>query len=694
MSPKVRPTHLARPAVVYIRQSTLMQVLEHRESTERQYNLTELAKQLGWDAAQIRVIDEDLGKSGQHADNRSGFQLLAAEVSLGKVGAILSLEVSRLARSSADWHRLLDLCGYTDTLIIDDDGVYDPNDFNDRLVLGLKGTMSDAERHMMRLRLMGGKLHKANKGELGFAPPTGYVFDGSTLCFDPDEQVRKAVQLLFDRFPLEGSAYGVVRYFAQKGLLFPSRHAHKEAPAEMAWKKLTHARTLLILKNPLYSGAYVWGRRRERRTLKDGALHKRVETLVAREQWHTLRLDFHPGYISWQEYLVNLQRLQDNDVNQRGAHGHGAPRQGAALLQGLVLCGVCSRRMKTYYHDGKQTVYDCSRRRDGEKACWSTPAGRIDQKVTEVFLAAVAPAELDLSLAVLKETERQSAEVDRQWKLRLERARYEATRTERQYHAVEPENRIVARTLETRWNQKLQELLQVEAEYEQARRVHKLDLSDEDKRAILALSKDLSKVWCADSTTVAERKQLLRLLIEDIVLLPVETPERLCQIRILWKTGAITEAVVPRPGRGEHCKTPPEVVTVIRAQAEAGITDAKIAVSLNRQGLKSGQGCAFTHRTVSGIRQIYRIPSKRPRGENKNCSPAPPRDERGRYSVHGLAAHYGVTSHMVRYWIERHVLTPQLDSPGGPFWFELTPEVQAGISEAMRAGYGPRKKNA
>ena len=241
MSTKMRPIHLSRPAVVYIRQSTLMQVLEHRESTQRQYDLAALAERLGWDGAQIQVIDEDLGKSGKNTEDRAGFQRLTAQVSLGKVGAILSLEASRLARSSADWHRLLDLCALSDTLIIDDDGVYDPNDFNDRLVLGMKGTMSDAERHLMRLRLFGGKLHKAQKGELGFPPPTGYVFDGDTLCFDPDEQVTKAVQLLFARFRVEGSAYGVVHYFAKQGLLFPSRHAHQEAPAEVRWNKLTHA---------------------------------------------------------------------------------------------------------------------------------------------------------------------------------------------------------------------------------------------------------------------------------------------------------------------------------------------------------------------------------------------------------------------------------------------------------------------
>lgn len=689
MSSKIRPSHLSRLAIVYIRQSTLMQVFENCESTQRQYDLAQVAQKLGWETPQIQVLDEDLGKSGQSAENRSGFQHLVAQVSLGKVGAILSLEVSRFARCSADWHRLLDLCSLSDTLILDDDGVYDPNDFNDRLVLGLKGTMSDAERHMMRLRLQGGKLHKAQKGELAFSPPTGYVFDGNSLCFDPDEQVRTAVQLLFARFALAGSAYGVVHYFADKGLLFPSRHAHKGAPAEIRWLRLTHSRVLTVLKNPLYTGAYAWGRRRQRRTLTDGGVRKRCQTLSAREQWHILRFDSHPGYITWQEHLMNLQRLQDNDVKQHGEHGHGAPRKGEALLQGLCLCGVCGRRMRTLHRDENHTVYQCGQWMEGGNKCWTATSWRIDEKVKELFLAAVAPAELELSLAVVQEVERQTAEVERQWKLRLERAKYEATRAERQYHAVEPENRIVVRTLETRWNQKLQELVAIECEYEETRRAHKLDLSDADKHSILTLSKDLSQVFDAPTTTAAERKQLLRLLVEDVVLTPMSTPQRATQIRILWKTGTITEVCVPRPANGQHGKTPEVVVETIRELYQKALSHAQIAQELNRQNLKTGRGRAFTARAVSPIGRrngLVRIQKNRaPSGRQRT----PERDEQGRFSVRGLAAHYQVPCHRVRYWIARDVLTPQRNEPGGVFWFDLTPEVEARIALALRDGYSP-----
>lgn len=691
MSSKIRPSHLSRLAMVYIRQSTVMQVFENRESTERQYNLAQLAQKLGWEPSQIQVLDEDLGKSGQSAENRSGFQHLVAQVSLGKVGAILSLEVSRFARCSADWHRLLDLCSLSDTLILDDDGVYDPNDFNDRLVLGLKGTMSDAERHMMRLRLQGGKLHKAQKGELAFSPPTGYVFDGNALCFDPDEQVRTAVQLVFTRFPLEGSAYGVVRYFADNGLLFPSRHAHKEAPAEIRWLRLTHARVLVVLKNPLYTGAYVWGRRRQRRTLTQGGVRKRCQTVSAREQWHILRFDSHPAYLTWQEHLVNLQRLQDNDAKQHGAHGHGAPRRGEAILQGLCLCGVCGRRMRTVRRDSdkKHTAYECGQWMNGGKKCWTVTAWRIDEKVKELFLAAMAPPELELSLAVLQEVERQTAEVERQWKLRLERARYEAARAERQYHAVEPENRIVVRTLEARWNQKLQELVTVECEYEETRRTLKLDLSDADKRSILNLSKDLALVFDAPTTTAAERKQLLRMLVEDIVLTPLSTPQRVTQIKILWKTGTITEVCVPRPATGHSSKTPAAVLAKIQELNQKGRSHAQIAEELNRQNFKTARGRSFCARSVSPIVRHYGLISVQKTGARSGRQRTPDRDEQGRFSLWGLAAHYKVPLHRVRYWIAREVLAPQRNEPSGPFWVDLTPEVQARIALALRDGYSP-----
>jgi hypothetical protein len=319
-------------------------------------------------------------------------------------------------------------------------------------------------------------------------------------------------------------------------------------------------------------------------------------------------------------------------------------------------------------------------------------ARSIDDKVVEVFLSAMAPPELDLSLSVLKEVEHQAAEVDQQWKLRLERVRYEVARAERQYHAVEPENRIVARTLETRWNQKLQELLQVEREYEEARRTHKLDLSDEDKQAIRALAADLPKVWNAQTTTTTERKQLLRLAIQDIVLAPLVEPHRATQIRILWKTGAVTETTVQRPLSGDRIRTPPEVLALVTEQVKQGKSYVQIADDLNQRKLKSGRGREFTRRVVSMICQGYGLTILRPPGVNRPGQRAQERDPRGRYSIAGLVARYHITYHVVRYWIQCGVLTPQRDCPGGPFWFDLTPDAEARIAQALRSGYGPRDR--
>ncbi|RKH75080.1 recombinase family protein [Corallococcus sp. AB045] len=694
MNSKVRPEHLARPVRVYIRQSTLMQVHEHRESTERQYALVELAKKLGWDAAQVEVIDEDLGQSGASATSRKGFQRLTAEVSMGKVGAVLSLEVSRLARSSADWHRLLDLCALSDTLIIDDDGVYDANDFNDRLVLGMKGTMSDAERHAMRLRLQGGILHKAKKGQLVFSPPTGYVFENGALVFDPDEQVQRAVRLLFERFRLEGSVSGTVRYFNHHQLLFPTRRAHRDAPAQIEWHPLSVPRALAVLRNPAYAGAYAWGRNRDRHALVDGVVRRKHEKLQAREQWHAFLPDAHPAYLPWKQHVENLRRVEENSAGFTRAPGRGAVRNGPALLQGLTICGRCGRRMNPVYPLADLPCYQCSLRPYGEANCWSTVAHRIDAKVSEAVLQSFAPPELDLSLAVLKQVEHQSAEVDRQWKLRLERVRYEAQRAERQYNAVEPENRVVARTLETRWNQKLQEVAQVEREYEQARSTPGLELSDKDKKKILALARELPKLWSAPTTTNADKKRILRLLIQDVVLVPVDVPQRSTRIRILWRTGAASELRVARPTMDEARRMPPQVLEEIRRLSRQHLSDPQIAEELNRRGFKSNRKSRsgrFTQSSVATLRRRKGIQAGRRSGWSS--VQVPERDEQGRYSIRGLTACFGVTASMVLYWVKSGQLTPVPDHvpmrgrSKQPLWFEMTPELQALLARARRQGY-------
>jgi len=384
--------------------------------------------------------------------------------------------------------------------------------------------------------------------------------------------------------------------------------------------------------------------------------------------------------------MENLRRLDENQAKRLRLHQRGAPRNGEALLQGLALCGKCGRRMHPVYQgDGRYVVYECARRPDA-RTCWSVPNRHIDEKLVEVFLEAMAPPELDLSLAVLKEVEHQAADVDRQWKLRLDRARYEAERAERQYNAVEPENRNVARTLETRWNQKLDEMAQVEREHAEARRARKLELSSDDKKAILALARDLRTVWNAPTTTAAEKKKLIRLIIQDVVLSPVDVPERTTQVKILWKTGAVTEVFAARPST---CKTPENVLALIRELASKRHADVEIAEELNRRGLKSGRGRVFTKQAVTMLRSEYKISAGRPPGGHL---PLPARDNLGRYSLRAMAARYGISEHVVRYWVETGVITPEHDYQGGPFWFAVTPPVEARIAEALRRGYGSRRR--
>jgi DNA invertase Pin-like site-specific DNA recombinase len=406
MTDKIRHTHLDRPAAVYLRQSTLKQVHEHRESTARQYALQARAIELGWAADRVDVIDEDLGQSGTSAERRPGFQRLAEDVAHGRVGAIFALEVSRLARSSADWHRLLELCGLADVLIVDEQAIYTPRDFNDRLLLGLKGTMSEAELYWMRLRLEGGKLSKARRGELGFVPPAGYEWDAATarFRFDADEQVQGAVRLVFERFRLDGSAYGVARYFAQHGLTLPARDVPARA---LRWVPPRPTLIVSMLHNPIYAGAYVFGRHEYRLGLVDGQLRHRARTLP-QAAWRTCLRDHHPAYICWDEFMTNQKQLDDNRTKPKAPDRRGAAREGAGLLQGLVLCGRCGHRLSTRYCGSQgRATYMCHPN-VGHGTCWSVSAPTIDRAVSRLFLDAIQPPEIELSLAVLREAEHQA----------------------------------------------------------------------------------------------------------------------------------------------------------------------------------------------------------------------------------------------------------------------------------------------
>jgi DNA invertase Pin-like site-specific DNA recombinase len=620
MNHKILPTHLQRQAIVYLRQSTPQQVEFNRESTERQYALAQRARDLGWDASQIQVLDGDLGKSGQSTNGRIDFQRLMAAVGLGEVGAVFALEASRLSRSQADWHKLLDICALTDTLVIDHDGIYNPNDFNDRVILGFKGTWSHTELHGIRLRLQGAKLHKANKGELRCTPPTGYVYDNNRqLVLDPDEGVVAALQLMFEQFQRLGTAFKVMTYFAQQQIPFPRRIWESGSIGTLRWGSLNLGRILAILHNPTYTGTYVYGRRRSQPMIEAGQVTRVKMQQLPRDQWRVMIHNAHPAYISWEQFLDNESQLQRNNVALSPEGRQGTAREGVALLQGLIICGKCGRRMSPHYHGngGKRVTYQCDQRRqrDGDSGiCWSAAGAAIETAVTEHVLEAVTPSQLNLSLEVLGELEQTTQQQHRQWQLRLERARYEAERAERQFDAVEPENRLVARTLEKRWNEKLQQLAELDHAYTQAQRVQRLELSDVQRQQILQLAADLPTIWQAPTTTAQERKEILGLLVRQIALTPIDKPERCTKIQLLWHTGSTTEITAKRLTIQQRLGTPEAVVQVVRELAY-GRTDTEIAQALNERGLISATGRSFTASSVSWIRLKFKIP--KPESDNR-----------------------------------------------------------------------------
>src|SRR6266705_1819629 len=467
---KIRPDHLDRLAVIYVRQSTLFQVRENTGSTTRQYDLVKRAEALGWTSASIQVVDQDQGQSGSSSVGRDGFQWLVAEVGLGHVGAVLSLEVSRLARSCSDWYRLLEICALTDTLVVDDEGVYDPGAHNDRLLLGFKGSLSEAELHWLRQRLQGGKLSKAEQGQLRFRLPIGLVYDPvGRIVLDPDEAVQEAVRLVFSLFEQSTSALAVVSAFARQHLRFPTRWWGGKRADELIWSRLSHERALNILHSPLYAGAYVYGRTKFRsRTLPGEEPRVKGRTRrLPQEDWPIVLLDAHPSYITWEHFLRNQRQLDDNRTWRAEEH-RGAVREGPSLLQGIVLCGSCGRRMGIrYQHNGSLLMYECHQLHSqlAARTCQTMRGDRIDQAVVACFLQAIEPAHLEVALSALDRVEAHAKQVDQQWQRQVERAQYEADLACRRYKTVDPDNRLVARSLEREWNEKLAEVEKLEREY-------------------------------------------------------------------------------------------------------------------------------------------------------------------------------------------------------------------------------------
>ncbi|MDV3002614.1 MAG: hypothetical protein N5P05_004269 (plasmid) [Chroococcopsis gigantea SAG 12.99] len=686
MNSKISQTHLSRRALVYLRQSTPHQVEFNRESSQRQYALAERAKELGWDDSLISVLDGDLGKSGQNTNGREDFQRLMAAVGLREVGAVFALEASRFSRSQADWHKLIDICALTDTLVIDGEGIYNPNDFNDRVLLGFKGTWSHTELHGMRLRLQGAKLNKAKKGELRCLPPTGYVYDqNGALILDPDESVVAAIRLVFEQFRLLKTAFKVMRYFAGNQIPFPRRIWRPGESGTLKWGATNLSRILAILHNPTYTGTYVYGRRRSQSVITSGEITSTKTVVKPLAEWTVMIPDAHPAYISWEEYKDNVAQLTRNLGKEAIEGRSGSAREGAALLQGLLICGRCGRRMSPRYHGngGRRITYQCDKRRreDGQHGiCWSVPGAPIEAAIVKHLFSVLTGSHLDISLAVLHEIEKNIQEQERHWQLRLERARYEANRAERQYDAVDPENRLVARTLEQRWNDKLRALAELDSAYKAARREQGSELSEEGRIEVLRLAQDLPKVWHSPTTTAGERKEMLGLLIKQVAITPRESPTRQTHIAILWHTGATDELSSSRPSQAQKLATSGEVIAAVRVLTPAH-NDAAIAVELNRRGLLSGRGRAFTAASVAWIRWKHQIP--KPGASNVFAATEGIRDD-GCYSTPALAKKLGVGIHTIHYWRSQGVLEAFQDIPHGPWWHRVTAEVLQLLRQKIR----------
>ena len=609
---KVTASHLRRDAYLYVRQSTVRQVFENVESTQRQYGLRQRAVALGWPDARVIVIDVDLGLSGASGTDRQGFQKLVAEVGLGHAGIVLGLEVSRLARNSTDWHRLLEICALTDTLILDEDGVYDPAHFNDRLLLGLKGTMSEAELHVLRSRLRGGILNKARRGDLRCPLPIGLVHDAACrVVLDPDKQVQESVRLLFETFTRTGAVNATVRHFRQEGLLFPSRIAPGARKGELSWAPLSLSRAARALHNPWYAGAYVYGRTRWRRG-PDGRTRPEQRP---KEEWHAFIKNAHPGYISWEEHERIEQQLRQSAETLGWQRQSTPAREGPALLQGRVVCGLCGSRMHVHYNvrRGGELVpnYVCfGRGREfRDPACQSILGTEIDTAVGALLVEAVTPMALELALAVQQEITTRLDEEDRLRHRQVERAQYEAEHARYRYMQVDAANRLVAESLEAEWNQNLRALAAAQQEYERQRKAGRLTVDAQERQRVLSLATDFPGVWGDPNTPARERKRMLGLLIEDVTLIK----QRQITAAVRFRGDATTTLTLPRPLTAQQLRaTHGEVRQQIDALLD-DYTDAQVARVLGERGLHTGAGDAFDGDSVKWVRFAHRLKSLKQR---------------------------------------------------------------------------------
>jgi DNA invertase Pin-like site-specific DNA recombinase len=677
---KIKQTHLQRSAFVYVRQSTASQVEHNRESTQRQYKLVDRAVGLGWSKPQVKTIDEDSAQSGSTSIDRSGFTVMTTEVALGHVGLILSIEVSRVARNNADWYRLLDLCGVTDTLIGDEDGLYHPGLFNDRLLLGLKGTMAEAELHVIRARLEGGIRNKAVRGELRRGLPIGFVWgdaDGEVL-FHPDQAVRGAIRTVFEKFTELGSVRQVWLWFLSQDIKFPSQST--KVP-ELRWINPTYPAIHQVLSNPVYAGAYTYGKtRREPYVDESGRLRKRVKHLPP-SQWEVLIQDHHEGFIDWETYDMNRARIANN-TRPRPHQAGGAVREGSALLQGIATCGHCGRRLTVYYSGKNSTPgYYCATNcivSGRGKHCLSVGGVQINKAVADAFLQAVTPAAVEVALVAEKDIEADREAALRQWRLQVEKAQYEADRAERRYRAVDPGNRLVAHTLEGEWENRLDELASAKNELVRREAQRPKSLTDEQCKKIRSLGADLKCVWEAETTTDRDRKELLRILLEEVSIASDRGASN-AHLTLRWRGGAISELDVNLRRYAPTVRTDEDTIELIRRLA-AHHPDAVIAGILNRQGRRAARGGRFTVSIVGSLRRRWNIP-------RFDSAKVPTKGEL--VPAQKAAEILGVAASTVHRWLLAGIIGGEQITPGAPWRIRMSPELRERFVEEAPEGYVP-----
>jgi DNA invertase Pin-like site-specific DNA recombinase len=678
---KIKLTHLQRYTYVYVRQSTAAQVQYNRESTDRQYKLAERALRLGWAQSQIKIIDEDLARSGSGTSERHGFAMMTTEVALGHVGLILSIEVSRVARNNADWYRLLDLCGVTDTLIGDEDGLYHPGLFNDRLLLGLKGTMAEAELHVIRARLEGGIRNKAARGQLRRGLPVGFLWgeeDGEILLH-PDQAITQAFHCVFEKFAETGSVRQVWLWFRSQGLSFPSQ---SNSSSEIRWITPTYTGIHQVLTNPVYAGAYTYGKTNQERYVDQaGHLRKRIRRLP-RSKWSVLIRDHHQGFINWETYEMNQSRIAKN-THPTPHQATGAIREGSALLQGIATCGRCGRRLRVYYQGRHSTPgYYCAANNivNGRGMfCLRVGGLRIDQAVAHAFLDAIAPAGIEAALVAEKNIEAGHEADIAQWRLQVERARYQTERAERRYRSVEPENRLVARTLEAEWESRFSELAAAEAELARRQSQRPASLTDEQRTRIRALGTDLRRVWEAPTTTARDRKELLQTLLEEVIITVVPT-ESNAHLTLRWRGGAISELDLNlRSHKIPPIRTDEDTLDLVRRLA-VHYSDALIAGILNRQGRQTARGERFTANKVGNLRRYWQIP----RFESATVP-----SEGQLVTIKRAAETLGVAPSTVHRWLADGFIAGEQITPGAPWRIRINNEIRARFVQEPPEGHVP-----